>query len=151
MNTRATELKNKYEFINLVLPFEFSPFIPEFDDGIDFILHRERDNVHLNIQLKSRWLVDRKYFGRSIWIAFPDNAEPKRNWYLAPHDLMVAHGQMKFAQSKSWADGVYHRAAPAAGWQSEYAGYRVDVILAKEKTELQTKTGYATDWMKSEK
>lgn len=149
MNTRATELINKYEFINLVLPFGFSPFIPEFDDGIDFILHREKDNVHLNIQLKSRWLVDRKYLGRSIWIAFPDGAEPQRNWYLVPHDLMVAHGQMKFSQSKSWADGNYHRAAPAAGW-SDYADYRVDVLLAKTKSELLTNATHATDWMKSE-
>jgi hypothetical protein len=152
MNTRATELANKYELINLVLPFGFSPFIPEYDDGIDFILHRERDNVHLNVQLKSRWFVDRKYFGRRIWIAFPDSADRKRNWYLVPHDLMVAHGQAKFGHTKSWAKGIYHRPAPSAGWQKEYSDYRIDVLLAKSGAELiHADTDLARNWLTSRK
>jgi len=151
VNTQATELKNKYEFINLVLPFGFSPFIPEFDDGIDFILHRARDNVHLNIQLKSRWAVDEKYFGRQIWIAFPDAARAgPRNWYLVPHDLMVAHGQKKYSNSKSWLNGSYHRAATSEGWEKDYRDYKVDILLAGFSAELASSVaGCATEWIVS--
>ncbi len=148
MNTQATELKNKYEFINLVLPFGFSPFIPEYDNGIDFILHRTKDNLHLNVQLKSRWMVEKKYFSRKIWIAFPDGSQvDKRNWYLVPHDLMVTHGQRLYGNTQSWDRGEYSKGAPAAGWLKEYAEYRIDKLLAdltKEKAE--STVGHANEW-----
>jgi hypothetical protein len=148
MNTQATELKNKYEFINLVLPFGFSPFIPEYDDGIDFILHRREDNLHLNVQLKSRWTVERKYFGRKIWIAFPDgNQIRQKNWYLVPHDLMVARGQKLYGKTKSWDKGEYNKGAPAAGWLNEYAKYQIDRLFADLTKENEDSiVGHATEW-----
>ncbi len=148
MNTQTIELKNKYEFINLVLPFGFSPFIPEYDDGIDFILHRTKDDLHLNVQLKSRWTVERKYFGRKIWIAFPDeNRVAERTWYLVPHDLMVERGQKLYGNTKSWKKGEYNKGAPAAGWVKEYGEYKVDRLLGNLTNEKANSTlGHATEW-----
>jgi hypothetical protein len=152
MNTQAIELKNKYEFIKLVLPHRFSPFIPEYDNGIDFILHRGDDNLHLNVQLKSRWTVEKKYFGRKIWIAFPGgNQVPQRDWYLVPHDLMVAHGQKLYGNTRSWERGGYNKGASAASWLKELAEYKIDTLLSDlTKEKANSTVGHATEWAMKE-
>jgi hypothetical protein len=60
-------------------------FLPLYDDGVDFIIYRERDRVFRRVQMKGRWTIDRKYHGRDIWLAFPIG----QDWYLVPHDEMV--------------------------------------------------------------
>jgi hypothetical protein len=88
----------------------FVPYIPEFDAGVDFIIWREEDDILFKVQLKSRWTVDLKYFGRDIWIAFPGLRESgNRRWYLVPHDRMVLHGQEDHGLSGSWASGSYSK------------------------------------------
>ena len=73
LSTQAQEVLNRHLFLQHILPAGFVSFIPEFDEGIDLIIYRERDNLLFKIQLKSRWTVDKKYFGRDIWVAFPGN------------------------------------------------------------------------------
>ena len=54
------------------------------------------------VQVKGRWTIDRKYIGRDIWIAFPIGSD----WYLVPHDVMVAWAEADGAtKTASWIDG----------------------------------------------
>lgn len=114
---RVIEVLNRNEFLAPFISMGFIPYIPEWDAGVDFILLRERDEKHgysgdllLKVQLKSRWTVNRKYFGRDIWIAFPEDGEPHgRRWFLMPHDVMVAHGHMLHGKTASWHAGHYSK------------------------------------------
>jgi hypothetical protein len=148
VSSLAIELRNKYEFIRLVLPYGFSPFVPEFDDGIDFILHRNNDDIHLNVQLKSRWTVEKKYFGRRIWIAFPGSEESDtRAWYLAPHDRMVALAQPLHAQTESWKNGGYGKPSLSGNWKEQLEEFKLESILPKMTPAYATSTaGYAVSW-----
>jgi hypothetical protein len=148
VTSQTIELQNKYEFINLVLPFGFSPFVPEFDDGIDFILHRSKDNIHLNVQLKSRWAVEKKYFGRSIWIAFPNSSQSVgRTWYLAPHDLMVALAQPHHGNTASWKRQGYSKPALPESWKSNYESFKIEFLLPRLTPELASSTdGHDVKW-----
>ena len=84
----------------------YNVFVPVFDEGIDLIAHRERDGDLKIIQQKSRWSILKKYIGRNIWIAFPDQG----HWFLIPHDEMIHWEEVSgFLLTKSWTEkGEYH-------------------------------------------
>jgi hypothetical protein len=71
--------------------------------GADFIACHIDGNTFLKVQLKGRLNIDKKYYGKDIYIAFCDEG----TWYLYRHDevmsLLLAKGLM--AGSKSWDEG----------------------------------------------
>ena len=103
------ELESLYELLPYFLRAGFTPFLPEFDSGVDFIAYREKriNEVHdllIKVQLKSRWTIDRKYLGRSIAIAFKDSGW----WYVIPHDNMVSVAETAgYTATGSWERGNY--------------------------------------------
>lgn len=50
--------------------------------GSDFIAQHIDGETLLKVQLKARLTFDKKYIGKSLYIAFPETEE----WYLYPHD-----------------------------------------------------------------
>ncbi len=109
MSRREVILRNALS--SALLDLGYNVFIPVFDEGVDLIAHREKDGDIKVIQQKSRWTIDRKYMGRDIWIAFPDDT----TWYLVPHDDMLDWPEVEgFLQTRSWQDkGIYHMARPS--------------------------------------
>ncbi|HTT75882.1 MAG TPA: hypothetical protein VMF50_07870 [Candidatus Binataceae bacterium] len=107
---------------SLALAQGFNAFLPVYDGGIDFVLHRERDGQLRKVQPKARWTIDRKYVDRDIWIAFPHDS----SWYLVPHDQMVEEGERHcVTQTNSWIkDGSYSRTRLSAEMVKEYEPYR---------------------------
>jgi len=114
------EVLNRYEFLPDFIKSNFIPYVPEFDVGVDFILYREvigngetkpnqiDEELLLKVQAKGRWRVSSKYFGRDIWMAFPDKPHGEdRKWYFCPHDLMVAYVPTKTKGTTSWRLGAY--------------------------------------------
>jgi hypothetical protein len=107
LSSQALEFVNRSAVLPIFVKDRFMPYVPEWDEGIDFIVYREKDDLLLKLQLKSRWSIDRKYVGRNIGLLFRD----KNIWYLCPHDDMVeyAHQNTSFLSSESWiARGIYH-------------------------------------------
>ncbi len=120
------ELKARYRIIPLFIDDGFIPFIPEFDTGIDLIIYREVDDILIKIQLKSRWLIDRKYIGRGLAMAFPGDADG--NWYLIPHDEMVRYAETStsYLTSSSWLEnGVYHRAGMSRDMMEKFRDFKL--------------------------
>ena len=76
--TQIREVINRNTVVSLALDKGFNAFLPVYDGGVDFILYRESDGCVRKVQLKGRWMIDRKYIGRDIWMAFPIAGE----WYL---------------------------------------------------------------------
>jgi hypothetical protein len=96
-------MANRLELINEAFKFGYLAYLPVVDEGIDLILHREQPRDLKMVQLKSRWTIDKKYVGRKIWIAFPQN----KVWYLGLHDEFVSLAErLGFAaNSSSWTTG----------------------------------------------
>lgn len=66
--------------------------------GADFIaLHVDGERM-LRVQLKGRVSFYKKYSGRDLHIAFPDNGD----WYVYPHDLVLQEVRGKLAGTASW-------------------------------------------------
>lgn len=110
--TQIQEVINRNIVVSLALKQGFNVFLPVYDGGVDFILYRETDRVMRKVQLKGRWMIDEKYIGRDIWMAFPIAGE----WYLMPHDKMFACAEAEgFTKSSSWIDGhAYSLKKPSA-------------------------------------
>jgi hypothetical protein len=109
LNGRSVEMTNRMNLIKVAFDEGYVAYLPVVDEGIDLILLREQPYDMKLVQLKSRWTIDKKYLGRSIWIAFPDGEE---SWYLAPHDEVVDLAkELGFADgSRSWDEkGGYSR------------------------------------------
>ena len=108
--SQVREVINRNTFVSLALAENFNAFLPVYDGGVDFILHREDDGMIRKVQLKGRWTIDQKYVGRDIWIAFPIGSD----WYLIPHDKMVESAEMDGkTKSESLAQG-----RPVLHWET---------------------------------
>lgn len=125
-SAQVKEVVNRNTLVSLALAEGFNAFLPVFDGGIDFILHRESDGLVRKVQLKGRWTIDRKYTGRDLWIAFPIEHE----WYLAPHDAMVEmEAASSFIETKSWtAAGLYVVPRPSKALREACEPFRFGAI-----------------------
>ncbi len=109
MSRREVILRNTLS--SALLDLRYNVFLPVFDEGVDLIAHREEDQDVKIVQQKSRWTINKKYAGRNIWIAFPDDD----TWYLVPHDDMLNWPEVQnYLRTASWRDnGIYHVARPS--------------------------------------
>jgi len=120
--SQVREVINRNTVITLALGQGFNAFLPVYDGGVDLVLHRESDNKLHKVQLKGRWIIDKKYVGRDIWIAFPINGE----WHLMPHDKMVEFAELEgITKTKSWVEGgAYSKARPSEVTIAQCAPYK---------------------------
>jgi hypothetical protein len=117
---KRIEVINRNTVVSLALEQGFNAFLPVYDGGIDFILYREGDGALRKVQQKSRWTIGQKYVGRDIWIAFPFAGD----WYLIPHDIMVASAEAA-TRTTSWTEGLeYSRPRLSTAQVRECAPYR---------------------------
>ena len=74
--------------------------------GADFIAQHVDGETFLKVQLKGRLVLDRKYIGKSLLVAFPYID----HWYLYPHDEVLEHllNTTNIGNTESWlGDGHY--------------------------------------------
>lgn len=137
--SQVREVINRNTVVSLALDQGFNAFLPVYDGGVDFILYRESDGLVRKVQLKGRWVIDRKYVGRDIWIAFPIGTD----WYLMPHDEMVALAEAEgVTKTASWVDGgVYSKPRPSKATIAACAPYLfspLDAVATGAASEEQT-------------
>ena len=101
----AIEVINRNRLVSIALEQGYNAYLPVYDSGVDLVLHREADGDTKLVQQKSRWTIDKKYIGRNIWIAFPENDQ----WYLVPHDELIVLGE-RHTSTDSWQRGSYSKA-----------------------------------------
>jgi hypothetical protein len=99
LNARQKEIFNYQKLAATLADYGFN-CIKLADDwqGADFLAYRVNGTETLKVQLKSRLTVQRKYFGKEIWIAFPH----KKDWYLIKHDRLVE----KVGEHTDWLDSI---------------------------------------------
>lgn len=116
------EHKIRHRISPIFLDDGFIPFLPEFDTGIDLIIYREKDDLTIKLQLKSRWTINRKYLGRNLAIAFPSD----EGFYLAPHDALFAFSKdnTNYLKTQSWlVSGQYHTRTLSQVLRRQFAPY----------------------------
>lgn len=131
-NGFITELKHRYLITPFFLEDGFTPFAPEFDTGIDLIIHREHDDLLIKIQLKSRWTIHKKYKNRGIAMAFPDGDD----FYLIPHDYCIeyAEAHKNYLNTSSWEKGgIYHVASMSKTMKEDFAEFKLAKFGDNEK------------------
>lgn len=128
--TQVREVINRNVVVSLALEQGFNAYLPVYDGGVDFILHREAQAGRpetttdtRKVQLKGRWTIDKKYVGRDIWVAFPVGDD----WYLVPHDEIVAIARTHTTalETDSWIKGgAYSWPKPTKVMLAQCEGYR---------------------------
>jgi hypothetical protein len=100
------EALSLFETLPTFVASGFIPCTPLFDVGIDLVVFKEMKNspdIILKIQAKSRFTLNKKYFGRDIWMLFPN--APKtgpREFFFCPHDQMIEMVDSDMKTSDSW-------------------------------------------------
>lgn len=92
--------------------------------GADFIAQHISENLFLKVQLKSRLSFDRKYEGKDIWIAFPDDV----GWYIYPHDELLADvlNGWNVGNTSSWLEkGIYTFSSISSGLRKMLSPFRL--------------------------
>lgn len=97
----VTEVINRNVVVSLLLKQGFNVFLPVYDDGIDFIVHRRVDDSVVKIQLKSRLTIDRKYEGRGISMVLPGRGD----WFMIAHDRLLGLVPEAWRSSRAWTEG----------------------------------------------
>ena len=71
-------------------------------EGADFLACHIDGNTFLKVQLKSRLKFEKKFIGKDIYIAFPQDGK----WYLYPHDKLLNHEEFDaMKEAKAWKEG----------------------------------------------
>ena len=80
-----------YSTIRLQDDWEGADFIAQHCGGLDF----------LKVQLKSRLVLDKRYIGKTIYIAFPNKGES----YIYEHDILLNYFASlgKIINGKDWS------------------------------------------------
>lgn len=133
--SQVREVINRNVVVSLALQQGFNAYLPVYDGGVDFILHREAQAGRAEtstdtrkVQLKGRLTIDKKYENRDIWIAFPVSLD----WYLVPHDEIVALADVhtKALKTISWNEGgLYSWPKPPNAIMAQCEQYRFAAIV----------------------
>jgi hypothetical protein len=107
LNSKQKEAHNFQKVSALLADYGYSTIRLQDDwQGADFIAQHCGGVSFVRVQLKSRVVLDKKYLGKDLVIAFPHKAD----WYLYEHDVLhaalAASGQI--VGTKSWKQhGAY--------------------------------------------
>ena len=77
--------------------------------------HEDANQV-IEVQLKPRASIDRRYVGQELHLCFPINKDDEERWYLIPHDKLVeiVGERTNWLNTRSWRDnGAYNIKSPS--------------------------------------
>jgi hypothetical protein len=87
LNSRQREAHNFQKLSAALADYGYSTIRLQDDwQGADLIAQHHGGIDFLKIQLKSRLVLDKRYVGKDIYVAFPD----KGAWYIYEHDALLA-------------------------------------------------------------
>jgi hypothetical protein len=107
LNSRQQENYNFQKVAGRLADYGFNCLRLNDDwQGADFLaVHVAAATEVLKVQLKGRPVIDKKYLGKKIHVAFLDG----NDCYVYPHDELVAVVETNVTDSDSWkSKGHYH-------------------------------------------
>ncbi|MFZ1720562.1 MAG: hypothetical protein WAU28_04430 [Candidatus Moraniibacteriota bacterium] len=87
LNARQQENYNFHKLAAVLADYGYTTIRLSDDWQAADCIAVHRNGKSLRIQLKGRFVIDKKYIGKDLWICFPyhDHGE----WYLYPHDEIL--------------------------------------------------------------
>jgi len=102
LNSRQQENYNFAKISGLLADYGYITMRLSDDwNGADFLAYHINGESVMKVQLKGRIDINKKYIGKSIYIAFPCEGK----WYLVPHDEMKDYllQNSDIQHSESWS------------------------------------------------
>lgn len=125
LNSRQKENYNFQKVAALLADYGFNCMWLNDDwQGADFIACHIDGELFLKVQLKGRLTLDKKYIGKSIYIAFNQD----ESWFIYPHDELMHKllEQDLMKGSKSWDEqGSYSWPSIPKGLTSLMSEYSI--------------------------
>jgi len=103
LNAKQQENHNFSKLAALLADYGYNCIrLSDDHQGADLIA-RHTDGSHVDIQLKGRFTVDKKYLGKQLYVAFPY----EDTFYVFEHDLIVKQLEHMgiYLDTASWIDG----------------------------------------------
>jgi hypothetical protein len=103
LNDRQKENYNFAQLASLLARYGYACMrLSDDHNGADLIA-RHADGSHVDIQLKGRFTVDKRYLGKGLYVAFPHDD----TFYVLDHDLIVSQLEHAgiYLDTASWRDG----------------------------------------------
>lgn len=110
LNSRQQENYNYHKLSAILADYGYTTLRLSDDWQSADCIAIHRNGNYLKIQLKGRFVINKKYMGKDIWIGFPDRDHDI--WYLYPHDTFIE--ELKQNRESfgfiEWfeKEGVYH-------------------------------------------
>lgn len=103
LNARQKENYNFQKIAAILAEYGYSCMWLNDDwQGADFIANHIDGVEFLKVQLKGRLMIDKKYVGKDIWVAFRQGGDT----YLYPHDEAIEMIAQKFSKTMERAGWV---------------------------------------------
>lgn len=127
LNAKQKETYNFQKLASVLADYGFN-CIKLSDDwnGADFLALHKDGELTLKVQLKARLTIDKKYTGKDLHIAFPEN----KVWYLVLHDQLIhiVGETTDWLNSKSWTQyGSYSSANPSQELLNSLSDYALGI------------------------
>ncbi|NTW89709.1 MAG: hypothetical protein HGB37_02250 [Candidatus Moranbacteria bacterium] len=88
LNSRAQENYNYHKLSAVLADYGYTTLRLSDDWQSADCIAVHRDGSSIKIQLKGRFVLNKDYMGKDLWIAFMDRKS--YNWYLYPHDELLS-------------------------------------------------------------
>jgi len=113
LNAKQQEIYNFQKIAAVLADYGYN-CIKLADDwqGADFLAYHVDGQNTIRVQLKGRIMIDKKYEGKEIHMAFPHDS----SWYLVDHDFLmkVIKENTNWMNTKSWIkNGRYGAKRPS--------------------------------------
>lgn len=123
LNARQKESYNFQKVSAILAEYGFATIRLTDDwEQADFIAQNVKGDF-IKVQLKGRFTFDKKYVGKDLWIAFPNNQQ----WYFYPHDeLLSSFEKRSSAETESWKTaGKYSFSRLSKEWLEILSEYKI--------------------------
>jgi hypothetical protein len=128
LNSKQKEIYNFQKVAGHLADYGFNCIKLDDDwQGADFLAYHKDQKHTLKVQLKSRFNLDKKYHGKSLFVTFPIEG----NWYLIEHDTLVklVKKHTTHLETKSWnkSNGSYSNTKPNQQLINSIAKWKLNI------------------------
>lgn len=88
LNSRAQENYNYHKLSAVLADYGYTTLRLSDDWQSADCIAIHRDGSSIKIQLKGRFVLNKDYMNKDLWVSFP--AKNRDGWYLYPHDELIA-------------------------------------------------------------
>lgn len=127
LNSRAQENYNYHKLSAVLADYGYTTLRLSDDWQSADCIAVHRDGSSIKIQLKGRFVLNKDYMGKDLWVSFPTKNHD--GWYLYPHDEVIQELKNNRESFKSidWfeKEGAYHVASLSSALSDLMQKYKI--------------------------